>query len=303
MERGQRPQPAAGPQPAGGRRLLQRDGRRLPGLHDARRRAARQHRRARLRPRDDAVPRERAEAWGVHNYEDVNHLRTTGTDALLAVTTGEIWLTEGAGLVRYFDGRRVTYPYDEARAADATRFMFDYVDAHTRPRHAPVLLRLAEPQRQRRQLRHRAPAPRRRPSARPTTSSPRGSPSSCRASRPRRSSRSPRRSLLLKKQPAPHAPRARRRADPLREGVRAALPRAHRGALERQAQVAFGKRSFSLRAAHNKAYLDPRRPGQPQAPAPHELQPPRDARHPPEQARRLRAVLSADEDRPPALTA
>jgi hypothetical protein len=69
-------------------------------------------------------------AWGIHNYEDVNHLRTTGTDALLAVTTGEIWLTEGAGLVRYFDGQRVTYPYDEARAADATRFMFDYIDGH-----------------------------------------------------------------------------------------------------------------------------------------------------------------------------
>jgi hypothetical protein len=69
-------------------------------------------------------------AWGVHNYEDVNHLRTSGTDALLAVTSGEIWLTEGAGLVRYFDGQRVTYPYDEARAADATRFMFDYIDSH-----------------------------------------------------------------------------------------------------------------------------------------------------------------------------
>lgn len=68
-------------------------------------------------------------AWGIHNYEDVNHLRTSGTDALLRVTTTEIWLTEGAGLVRYVDGNgRVSYPYDEARAADATRFMFDYVD-------------------------------------------------------------------------------------------------------------------------------------------------------------------------------
>ena len=32
--------------------------------------------------------------------------------------------------MRYFDGQRVTYPYDEARAADATRFMFDYIDSH-----------------------------------------------------------------------------------------------------------------------------------------------------------------------------
>lgn len=69
-------------------------------------------------------------AWGIHNYQDVNHLRTTGTDALLRETTGEIWITEGAGLVRYQDGRgRVTFAYDEQRAADATRWMFDYVDS------------------------------------------------------------------------------------------------------------------------------------------------------------------------------
>ena len=70
-------------------------------------------------------------AWGIHNYEDVNHLRTSGTDALLRLTTGEIWLTEGAGLARYVDGSgRTTFPYDEQRAADATRFLFDYIDAH-----------------------------------------------------------------------------------------------------------------------------------------------------------------------------
>lgn len=70
-------------------------------------------------------------AWGIHNYEDVNHLRTTGTDALLRRTKGEIWLTEGAGLVRYVDGSgHTTFPYDEQRAADATRFLFDFIDAH-----------------------------------------------------------------------------------------------------------------------------------------------------------------------------
>jgi hypothetical protein len=71
------------------------------------------------------------EVWGIHNYEDVNHLRTTGTDALLRLTTGAIWLTEGAGLVRFVDGSgRTTFRYDEQRAADATRFLFDYIDAH-----------------------------------------------------------------------------------------------------------------------------------------------------------------------------
>jgi hypothetical protein len=74
---------------------------------------------------------EEPKAWGIHNYEDVNHLRSTGTDALLRLTTGAIWLTEGAGLVRFVDGSgRTTFSYDEQRAADATRFMFDYVDAH-----------------------------------------------------------------------------------------------------------------------------------------------------------------------------
>jgi hypothetical protein len=70
-------------------------------------------------------------AWGVHNYEDVNHFRTTGTDPILQAVPGPIWLTEAAGLVQYIDdGGRATYPYDEARAARATNFMFDYIAAH-----------------------------------------------------------------------------------------------------------------------------------------------------------------------------
>ena len=70
-------------------------------------------------------------AWGVHNYEDVNHFRTTGTDPLLAAVPGEIWLTEAGGLVRYVDGSgRTTYPFDEQRAARATSFLFDYIQSH-----------------------------------------------------------------------------------------------------------------------------------------------------------------------------
>lgn len=72
-------------------------------------------------------------AWGIHNYEDVNHFRSTGTDAILKVTQGQIWLTEAAGLVRYVDGEgTIVYPYDEAFAARATRYLFDYVEAHPR---------------------------------------------------------------------------------------------------------------------------------------------------------------------------
>ena len=73
----------------------------------------------------------RPAAWGVHNYEDINHFRTTGTDAILSAVPGPIWLTEAGGLVRYVDGSgNITYPYNEQRAARATSFMFDYVDAH-----------------------------------------------------------------------------------------------------------------------------------------------------------------------------
>jgi hypothetical protein len=70
-------------------------------------------------------------AWGVHDYEDINHFRTRGTDAILRVTKGKIWLTEAAGLVRYVDGAgNDVYPYDEAFAARATSYLFDYVEAH-----------------------------------------------------------------------------------------------------------------------------------------------------------------------------
>jgi hypothetical protein len=192
-------------------------------------------------------------AWGIHNYEDVNHLRTTGTDSLAAVTTGDIWLTEGAGLVRYFDGRTVTYPYNEARAADATRFMFDYIDGHLdrvtrlyyygfqnrngnddnfdtallrrdgakRPAYDIVAARLGK------LLPHVAAAPAAAPPA-PIQLL-------------KRSLRITRRGLV---------------AGPLR-CAKASVPRCV-GRLEVRwngKRKAFGKRSFSLKAAHNKSYL------------------------------------------------
>ena len=75
--------------------------------------------------------RVKPKAWGVHNYEDINHFRTTGTDAILKATKGKIWLTEAAGLVRYVDGdANIIYPFDEDFAARATDYLFDYVEAH-----------------------------------------------------------------------------------------------------------------------------------------------------------------------------
>lgn len=67
-----------------------------------------------------AVPR----MWGLHNYTDSNRFRSTGTRRMLGLVPGEIWLTEAGGIVSFTtaDGR-VALPYDEARAARATRYL------------------------------------------------------------------------------------------------------------------------------------------------------------------------------------
>jgi hypothetical protein len=58
--------------------------------------------------------------WGLHNYSDTNRFRTRGTKTLLRSVRGTIWLTETGGIVRFLD----TLPYNEQRAARATKFMF-----------------------------------------------------------------------------------------------------------------------------------------------------------------------------------
>jgi hypothetical protein len=58
--------------------------------------------------------------WGLHNYWDVNHAQDSAIAQLRAATghRGQIWLTETAGVVRFAH----RYPYDERRAAAATRW-------------------------------------------------------------------------------------------------------------------------------------------------------------------------------------
>jgi hypothetical protein len=58
--------------------------------------------------------------WGLHNYFDVNHGRDIAIAQLRSVigSGAQIWLTETAGLVRFAH----RYPYDERRAAAATRW-------------------------------------------------------------------------------------------------------------------------------------------------------------------------------------
>lgn len=62
--------------------------------------------------------------WGLHNYTDSNRFRSTGTRRLLALVPGEVWLTEAGGIVSFTtaDGR-AALPYDERRAARATRYL------------------------------------------------------------------------------------------------------------------------------------------------------------------------------------
>lgn len=63
--------------------------------------------------------------WGIHNYLDANRFRTTGTRALLAATTGQVWFTETGGIVRRATRAHIAFPESIAHAATALRWVFD----------------------------------------------------------------------------------------------------------------------------------------------------------------------------------
>lgn len=63
--------------------------------------------------------------WGYHNYIDANRMRTTLTRRLMRAVKGEVWLTEVGGLVARRNGSPQKIPQGKARAAKATRFIFD----------------------------------------------------------------------------------------------------------------------------------------------------------------------------------
>jgi hypothetical protein len=58
--------------------------------------------------------------WGLHNYADTNRFRTTGLRDLLRTVSGDVWLTETGGIVRF--GRN--FPRDEQRAARSIAYAF-----------------------------------------------------------------------------------------------------------------------------------------------------------------------------------
>jgi hypothetical protein len=57
--------------------------------------------------------------WGLHNYFDATYFTSAGADKLLRSVSGEVWLTETGGIVRFG-----TLAYDETRAADAIRWLY-----------------------------------------------------------------------------------------------------------------------------------------------------------------------------------
>lgn len=63
--------------------------------------------------------------WGLHNYSDTNRFRDRGTQRLLQLVRGDVWITESGGIYSFTDRRgRAVFPADERRAARATDYMF-----------------------------------------------------------------------------------------------------------------------------------------------------------------------------------
>jgi hypothetical protein len=62
--------------------------------------------------------------WGLHNYDDANLLRPTGTKKLLAAVRGAVWFTETGGVVSRNNNSAVRFPTGAAHAAKATKYVF-----------------------------------------------------------------------------------------------------------------------------------------------------------------------------------
>ena len=58
--------------------------------------------------------------WGLHNYSDTNRFHAGGTKAVLADTSGQVWLTETGGLAKLSP----SFPFNLSRQSRATAYMF-----------------------------------------------------------------------------------------------------------------------------------------------------------------------------------
>ena len=68
--------------------------------------------------------------WGVHNYEDVNRKRSTGTRAVLRTVPGEVWMTETGGILQFAP----SFPRSESRAASRASYMFSLASKYSKRR-------------------------------------------------------------------------------------------------------------------------------------------------------------------------
>jgi hypothetical protein len=68
----------------------------------------------------DLGRRPRPTVWGLHNYSDTNRFHSTGTRAVLANTTGQVWLTETGGIAKLAS----SFPFNLSRQSRATTYMF-----------------------------------------------------------------------------------------------------------------------------------------------------------------------------------
>jgi hypothetical protein len=65
-------------------------------------------------------PKRLPSIWGLHNYTDTNRFHSKGTRAVLADTTGQLWLTETGGIVKLSGD----FPFSLTRQTKATKYMF-----------------------------------------------------------------------------------------------------------------------------------------------------------------------------------
>jgi hypothetical protein len=79
--------------------------------------------------------------WGLHNYADVNRLRSSGVSGVLRTVRGQVWLTETGGIVRFGRG----FPYSLKRAAARTKYMFKLVRKYKRVKRIYVYRWFGEP--------------------------------------------------------------------------------------------------------------------------------------------------------------
>ncbi len=68
----------------------------------------------------------RGTIWGLHNYKDVNRHQSKGLTNVLKTVPGQVWLTETGGITTFAPD----FPTSNARAASATKYMFQLADKY-----------------------------------------------------------------------------------------------------------------------------------------------------------------------------